>query len=196
MLIVMRKIVTVVGLLTYVWTLSCQSISSAAAPNTLSLARLRAGLDTYFKARQLYGKGLSVTGEHYKGALIWRSRQTGWYLFVDGFDYRFVNHASYAIINQITLGKTSAYGPLPQIPTTSLPKSSCFIDRQITIGTSEVRVLAQLHRDHVTYSRNDNTISWSSKGLVYIDEYTQYTIWTVELDFDNRGLVNYITLYC
>jgi hypothetical protein len=167
-----------------------------ARPDIPRIANLSVGYDTMLTAQGLYGAGMPETGGHYKGALIWRSRQTGWYLYADGFDLQLVDNKWTEVIDQITLSESSYFATRSKIPYTSLPTRYCVLTGGFKLGMEEATALRLARIEGIKPQILGKTMSWSKPGYVRVDEYTTYNSWTVELRFDSQRKLDAIWIYC
>jgi hypothetical protein len=153
------------------------------------LADLALGHDTIEEAERRYGPGLVVAGGHPQSARIWRSRQTGWYLYVDGFYYG----KGGAVIDQITVSRTTGYDEeKASKPLTSLDAEKSSLFGSIRLGMSEAQVLSIAKSQGVTPKLAGNVLKWSEKGY----KTAVYHTWTAQLDFNTHKMLDVITVGC
>ena len=165
-----------------------QARSREAPPK---LADLKVGHDTVEDAERRYGPGLVVTGAHAQGARLWRSRETGWYLYVDAFYYSKAG----ALIDQITVITTATSDwRKAGIPWASLGAKQSSLFGSIRLGMSKAQILSVVKSEGIAARSVGNAIKWSEKCVVEVDESTPYDTLTVELDFDKEKRLDAIAV--
>lgn len=191
------------ALIGFVALLACTPVFAKAKqhgqtqnPGTLlQLAGLRAGYDTINDAERKYYAGMVVTGGHPRGARIWRIRQTDWYLRIDGFDYPNGDLKRSAVIDQISLDKTSFFTDInAPVIKLSVKKTSLF--SAIRIGMNQANVLALLKSKGIVPKLSGNTLAWSQRGSARVTQNITYHTWRTKLEFDKSKRLESISVSC
>jgi hypothetical protein len=166
-------------------------------PDISRIANLSGGRDTMLTAQGLYGPGMPDTSGLFDTSLRWRSRQTGWYLYVNGNDARRIGNTLTAVIDEITLAEPSDFSAVPNIiPYTSLPRRYCVLAGGFKLGMKESTALKLARTEGDKTMIDGNEVSWAKAGFVRVNHDTTYTAWTVTLDFDNRRNLDCMTIDC
>jgi hypothetical protein len=161
-------------------------------PKIAKLGEIRVGLDTVEALERSAGPGLAFTGGHPEGNCLWQSKQTGWYLRVDGFYY---NQQDQRIIDSLSV----ALPPGDDKPPTSnevyrhanIPRAGMLFMNVVSLGMQESEVLRMLRGKLPPPRKSEDELVWKSKGHAPMGNYkdTAYENWTATLEFDGKILV-------
>jgi hypothetical protein len=137
--------------------------AGARIPRLAELAGVRAGFDTVEGMEQKFGPGKPMAGGHPHGARSWQSKQTGCYLWADGFYYDNYNRR---VIDSISISSppkddrlTPSKDRDPQI---DLPSSSVRFMGSVTLGMSRAEVLRSLSGKLHSPQRNYKISNWTA----------------------------------
>lgn len=159
---------------------------------SLRLAGLLPGYDTIGNARRRYGRGGDILGGHPNGAEIWRSRQTGWVLYVDGFEYRGYVSKQNAVIDRVQIAKATLVPLGGKLPSISLTAAQSSLFGKIRLGMTEAKVRAILKARGIAARKRGDILTWSEPGFVQVNRNTAYDTWSVRLKFDNSRMLDEI----
>jgi len=176
--------------------------SPTVIPATARVGNVQVGVTTMEELERLFGKGRPFTGGHPRGGREWRSKQTGWYIYADGFNYKDDNLAKGRMLEsfEISVHRQEAGGPDDddfKIHRTSVKKRQLTILGGITPGMKRATVIALLAKSGVQTTETNNVITWKEKGHAHIydainkysDELT-YTTWKGTLTFEQNHLAD------
>jgi hypothetical protein len=152
------------------------------------------GYDTIGAAERKHGRGLAVTGGHPRGARVWHSRQTGWYLYVDGFEYRGAGRDETAVIDEMRVGVPD--GTETDSPAISLSVKQASLFGTIHPGLRRSAVLARLKAKRISPKSDSDCLSWKERGFVRVNDWTAFRVWEVVLHFDKRQVLDEICVEC
>ena len=174
-----------------------RSAKRPRAPHFRTLTRLAGllpGYDTIGAAERKHGRGLAVTGGHPQGARVWHSRQTGWYLYVDGFEYRGAGRDDTAVIDEMRVGVPD--GTETDSPAISLSVKEASLFGTIHPGLRRSAVLARLTAKRISPKSDRDSLSWRVRGFVRVNDWTAFRVWEVVLHFDKREVLDEICIEC
>lgn len=176
---------------------SILSLSMAAAkpshnpptPNVPSIARIAGftvGVSSIEAMERRLGPGYAYTGGHPQGAREWVSRQTGWVIDADGFNYLLDGRRVVETLSISTTKIDRAYHP----PVVSLPRTKLMYMGLIELGMTKQRVLSLMSPRLGAPSESGSDLCWSKKGFKVIDRYPfdNERKWTLSFHFENNRL--------
>jgi hypothetical protein len=173
--------------------------SPTVIPATARVGNIQVGVTTMEELERLFGKGRAFTGGHPRGGREWRSKQTGWYIYADGFNYKDDNMEKGRMVEsfEISVHRQEVGGPDDddfKIHRTSVKKRQLTILGGITPGMERATVIALLAKSGVQTTKTSNVITWKEKGHAHIYDATQgrdeltYTTWKGSLTFRKKHL--------
>jgi len=173
-------------------------ISPTVIPATARIGNVQVGVTTMEELERLFGKGREFTGGHPRGGREWRSKQTGWYIYADGFEYkdteakeRMVESFEISVHRQ-EVGVSDDDDV--KIHRTSVKKRELTILGGITPRMERAAVIALLAESGVQTTETNNVITWKEKGHAHLHDATQnqgelaYTTWNGTLTFRKNHL--------
>jgi hypothetical protein len=173
--------------------------SPTVIPATARVGNVQIGVTTMEELERMFGKGRECIGGHPRGGREWRLKQTGWYIYADGFNYngkeRMLENFEISVHSQ---GAVSEVG-VPddddsKTPQTSVKKRQLTILGGITPRMNRATVIALLAKSGVQTTATNNVITWKEKGHAHIYGTTQnhdeltYTAWSGRLTFLHNHL--------
>jgi hypothetical protein len=173
--------------------------SPTVIPATARVGNVQVGVTTMEELERLFGKGRAFTGGHPRGGREWRSDQTGWYIYADGFEYKDGNLAKGRMVEsfEISMHRQEVGGPEDddfKIHRTSVKKKQLTILGGITPRMERATVITLLAESGVQTTETNNVITWKEKGHAHIYDATQnhgeltYTTWNGTLTFRQNHL--------
>jgi hypothetical protein len=161
-------------------------------PRIAQVGHVTVGVTTIEDLERQFGKGEKLLGGHPHGARGWISKQTGWYVYSDGFDYNDKGR----VVSIYSVG-------IPERPLTSrelskassIPKNLLMFMNTICPGTSRARALAAIHGLPATIKNQEVTLTSVSNGSILLKSNIKYTKWTAILGF-TRSRVSSIKVEC
>lgn len=172
-------------------------------PEFAQLAGINVGYDTMEWMERYYGPGYAYTGGHPQGAREWRSRETGWSVNADGFNY---SNGRYApdgrTIDFITVSTDGIIGNSIRVPNPSIP---CLFMGCVRLGMTPEEVQATLRdklppptieQDKYPMRRQGEVpcviFRWKANGYVRLNQnkHDAKTQWTASLIFVHERLVS------
>lgn len=173
--------------------------SPTVIPATARVGNVQIGVTTMEELERMFGKGRECIGGHPRGGREWRSKQTGWYIYADGFNYndkgRMLEDFEISVHSQ---GPVSEVG-VPddddsKTPQASVKKWQLTILGGIMPRMNRATVIALLAKSGVQTTAKNNVITWKEKGHSHIYGATQnhdgltYTTWNGRLTFWHNHL--------
>lgn len=135
--------------------------SAVVIPAIAQLAGVRVGFDSVERLEHLFGPGYAFTGGHPNGAREWRSRQTGWYINADGFDY---NKRGERVLDTVSIGITGIIGG-KTAPSVFAPRQRLLFLGGITLGMTREQVRSALENRLPPPRVNGDSWVWEAKGF-------------------------------
>ncbi len=153
-------------------------------PKIASIAGIRVGLDTLETLEKRFGPALRVMGGHPRGARVWRSRQTKWFIYADGFGY---NDQGERVIDQFTVYTDDSTA---KIPRASVPRQQLMFMNAVALGMTRHQVRYALRHKLPAPTVQGNHLIWKMKGLVRINEARSNDegAWQADLRFPHEKL--------
>jgi hypothetical protein len=177
--------------------------SPTVIPATARVGNVQVGVTTMEELERLFGKGREIVGGHPRGGREWRSKQTGWYIYADGFNYKDGNIEKGRMLESFEIRVhrewvVSEVGDSDdddfKIHWASVKKRQLTILGGITPGMKRATVIALLVKSGVQITKTNNVITWKEKGHAHIYDATQghdeltYTTWEGRLTFRHNHL--------
>ena len=172
--------------------------SPTVIPATARVGNVQVGVTTMEELERLFGKGRAFTGGHPRGGREWRSKQTGWYIYADGFEYKEDNANGRMVESfEISVHRQEVGGPDDddfKIHRTSLKKTQLTILGGIGPRMERATVIALLAESGVQTTQTNNVITWKEKGHAHVRDAKQnqgelaYTTWKGTLTFQQNRL--------
>jgi len=176
-----REIVFAVTLLLSWAGLPHSATIAVPHPRVEKLAGIRVGSFTMGELERRLGPGKVETGGHPQGARLWRSKQTGWFIYADGFD--FGKDGTY-IVNQVTFSVDIDGDWKKGVPSVDFNRKQFEFLKSVNLGTSKSQVLRALKKASLRIrSATTDSVSVDKKD------------WHVTFRFKNRRL-NRIDVWC
>ena len=173
--------------LLFISMVSCAE-AGTQVPALAELAGVRDGFDTVEGMEQKFGPGKPMIGGHPHGARSWQSKQTGCYLWADGFYY---DDHDRRVIDSLSISsppKDDRSTPLKdRDPQIDLPASSVRFMGSVTLGMSRAEVLRFLRVKLPSPQRKANELVWKALGSYTFSHY-KVSSWTATLHFEQDRL--------
>ena len=172
--------------------------SPTVIPAMARVGKVQVGVSTMEELERRFGKGRKFTGGHPRGGREWRSEQTGWYMYADGFEYQDAK-AKERMVESFEISVHRQEVGVPddddfKIRRTSVKKRQLTILGGITPGMARATVIALLAGSGVQTTETKNVITWKEKGHAHLQDATQnhgeltYTTWKGTLTFRQNYL--------
>lgn len=160
-------------------------------PRIVKVLGLIVGQSTMAQLERRLGPGQVITGSHPQGARLWRSKQTGWLIYADGFE---IGKDGTYLLNQLTLRANFSNEQKQDIPRINLTAGQSQILLGVTLNASKLEVLQAMQKAklHISQTRNGSiNVHWS---VLSNQPKLSLEIWNAKFDFSDQKL-NAITLY-
>jgi hypothetical protein len=157
-------------------------------PGFAHVLGLQIGVDPIGKVEQRIGTGRIAIGCHPNSRRIWRSKETGWTIQTDGFNYGDDHTPIPDVISFLRSSKEK------QIPVLSTPPQWMGFWGKLVPGMKKAAVVRSLKQTGFKFRAEGNTLTWSENGYA-TDGADTYRKWTVRLPFIN-GRLDGIVIGC
>jgi hypothetical protein len=161
-------------------------------PKIARIAGFQVGYDTIEKMESWLGEGYAYTGGHAQGAREWRSRQTGWFVNADGFNYSRRGR----VLDDVSISRDGVMAS-KRVPRTAISRGKLRYLGAVELGMTRSRVIAALKSVLPPPIQQGDELRWTQKGYVKLNnnQYDDVHEWSVKLMFEKDRLVR-ITMYC
>lgn len=148
------------------------------------------GKTTIKEMEHRFGSGTAVVGGHPNGAREWISRQMGWWVYADGFDYNDSGRLAYSF-------EVAARPDDKEIPIHSIPRYQMLFLNRIGIGAPRARVESSLWARHIPITAvTEDELTCEQHGYAPDGRHgSGYATWTATLTMEN-GRVTDIRIDC
>ena len=160
-------------------------------PAIAHIGSIQVGVTTMERLEQMFGKGLPITGGHPQGAREWISKQTGWVIFADGFDYcptgRIVE--SFEVASDTAgQGRSSFDDQDASIPHGSIRRANLSLMDAIVPGMSRQAVKRVLIKKHIKVTMKRDSLMCRETGHIRVDQNIVYSNWLARFSFEGGKL--------
>lgn len=152
--------------------------SANAIPEMARIMGIRVGFDTMERLERILGPGLPYTGGHPRGARQWRSKQTGWYINADGFDYNGVGR----VADQVSISR-QGFVDDKHTPVVNAPARTLRFMGVVSLDDARSAVLIKLRNRLPAPMVKGDSLVWHAAGHYEVAPFTQWNLWTAELSF-------------
>jgi hypothetical protein len=161
-----------------------QAKGNINVPAFAAIAGIRVGLDTMELLEQKIGNGSVTMGGHSHGGREWQFKQSGWYLYADGFYY---DDAGRRVIDTISIELDA---PHKKIPYANLSRKRMLFMGVISPGMKRDEILRLLRGKLAQPKIVDNSLLWMGKGAVSFNTVNHYKVaaWKATLSFEGEIL--------
>jgi hypothetical protein len=163
-------------------------------PEVSKMLGIKIGLDTIGILEQGIGKGLTLIGAHSESARLWRIKNTQWWIYADGFEYRANGPSPRNYIEVLCVGDWNPFpGKRRLVPVVSIPPQRLLFLNRISLGMPKEEVLRVINRKYPNVVVKSDIIYGEAKGYMRISESWSYRTWNFGFEF-KRGKLSGIVL--
>ncbi len=140
------------------------------------------------------GKALHLTGGHPKSRCLWRCKDHGCFLSVDGFEW--FNDTHRYVIDDLQI-RRKLIDPfhLEKIPTAKTKSCPCIFLGGIRLGMKRQQVVLYLLKQKISFKDENECLIIISQGYVQVNPQMSYREWTSSLSF-KKTVLDSITVRC
>ncbi len=158
------------------------------SPRLAKVLGLVIGQSTMGELERRFGPGKIITGGHPQSARLWRSKQTGWGVRADGFE--FGKDGTY-LLEEITINRDLPTDWKNGIPEIDLSRNRFVLLQSVKLGDSKLRVTQALKDANIRIRtiKSDSVVAEESTSL-----HSVHNVWCANFEFKSNRL-NAISLY-